>query len=74
MEVVVTSFDNDGAIQLTEIVELTTPPTLTVGWFGSLLHSRTFPIEFLANPLPVSFTGEPLAKPVVGVPVNVAAA
>ena len=39
-----------------------------------MLHSRTFPIEFLANPLPVSETDWPFVKPDDGVAVMVPAA
>jgi hypothetical protein len=71
---VVTRADSDGAVQLTEMDELMMPPSMTVGWFGSLLHSSTLPIELSANPLPVRVTLEPLVRPVVGVPVKDAAA
>jgi len=64
---VVTSFDNDGAVQLTEMEELMSPPSATVGWLGSLLHSRTLPIELLVKPVPVIVTTDPLDKPVSGV-------
>ncbi len=74
LALVVTSAVNDGAVQLTEMVELTTPPSITVGWFGSLLHSTMLPIEFLVNPLPVMVTFDPLTRPVDGVTVIVAAA
>ena len=72
--VVVTRAENEGALQLTEMVELTTPPSSTVGWAGSLLHSRILPIELLVNPLPVRVTFDPLTRPVVGVAVIVPAA
>jgi hypothetical protein len=68
-EVVVTRASSDGAMQLTLIVELTRPPTITVGWCGSELHSSTLPMELLAKPVPVRVTAEPLVRPVVGVPV-----
>src|SRR5580658_5220394 len=74
LAVVVTSFESDGAVQLTEMVLLMRPPTLTVGCFASLLHSSTLPIELSVNPLPVRLTMEPLDSPVVGVPVIDAAA
>ena len=70
----VTSAANDGAVQLTEMVELTGLGSVTVGWFASLLHSRMLPIEFLANPAPVMVTAVPLARPVFGVTVMVVAA
>jgi len=63
---VVTSADKDGAEQLTGMEELMTPPSMTVGWLGSLLHSRTFPGELSVNPLPVSVTADPFIKPVSG--------
>jgi hypothetical protein len=71
---VVTRNENEGAVQLTEMVELTTPPSMTVGWFGSELHSRTLPMELLVNPLPVRVTFDPLTSPVDGLAVMVAAA
>ncbi|MDR3649411.1 MAG: hypothetical protein P4L20_10000, partial [Acidimicrobiales bacterium] len=64
---VVTSFDNEGAVQLTEMEELMSPPSATVGWLASLLHSRTLPIELLVKPLPVIVTTDPLDNPVSGV-------
>ena len=70
----VTSALSEGAVQLTEIVLLTTPPTITCGWLASELHSRTLPIELLANPDPVRVTALPLLRPVVGLPVIVVAA
>jgi hypothetical protein len=60
---------NDGALQLTEMLALTRPPSMTFGWFLSLLHSRIFPIELAVNPLPVIVTISPLVKPVPGVTV-----
>jgi len=74
LAVVVTRAENDGALQLTEMEELTTPPSITVGWLGSLLHSRMLPIELLVNPLPVMVTFDPLTRPVDGVTVIVPAA
>jgi len=68
---VVTSFDNDGAMQPTEMSELTSPPTCTLGWLASSLHSSTLPIELLVKPLPVIVTTDPLVKPVSGVMVMV---
>jgi hypothetical protein len=71
---VVTRWLKEGAVQLTEMELLTGEGSATVGWFGSELHSRMLPMEFLANPLPVMVTGEPFTSPVVGVPVSVVAA
>ena len=69
--VVVTSLDNDGALQLTGMAELTTPPTCTLGWPESLLHSRMLPIEVWLKPLPVIVMLCPLVRPVAGVMVMV---
>ena len=65
----VTNFEYDGALQLTEISELTTPPSWTVGWLASLLHSRMFPIDLAVNPVPVTVTVWPAASPVAGATV-----
>jgi len=65
-----TTAANDGALQPTEMEALTRPPSLTVGWFASLLHSRTFPGELTAIPLAVSVTDAPPVSPVLGVTVN----
>jgi hypothetical protein len=71
LALVVTSAENDGAVQLTEIELLIGEPRVTVGWPGSVLHSRMLPIELAVNPLPVSFTAWPLVKPVEGTAVRV---
>jgi hypothetical protein len=71
---VVTRWENEGAVQLTDMELLTGEGSATVGCLGSVLHSSTLPMEFLANPLPVRVTGEPFTKPVVGDPVSVVAA
>jgi hypothetical protein len=70
-EFVVTSFEYDGAVQLTGMEELIGEPSKTVGWFGSLLHSSTLPMEFLANPLPATETTDPPDRPVSGLTVRV---
>jgi hypothetical protein len=72
--VVTTRWENEGAVQLTEIELLTGDPRATFGWLASELHSKTFPIELLANPLPVNVTAWPFTKPVDGVAVKVTAA
>jgi hypothetical protein len=46
--------------------ELMTPPSMTVGWLGSLLHSKTFRIEPSVKPLPASVTTEPFIRPASG--------
>lgn len=74
VELVVTSFEYDGAVQLTGMEELIGDPSMTVGWSGSLLHSSTLPMEFLANPLPVTDTTDPPDRPVSGLTVMVAVA
>lgn len=63
-----------GAVQPTDTSELTGDPSETVGWFGSLLHSRMFPMELGVNPLPVTETDWPLVKPVSGLALIVEAA
>jgi len=68
---VVTTADNEGALQLTEMEALTRPPSITLGWFLSVLHSRMLPIELLARPLAEIVTCSPLVKPVFGVMVAV---
>jgi hypothetical protein len=71
---VTTSLVSDGAVQLTEMELDTGGGSATFGWLGSVLHSSTLPMEFLANPLPVRVTAEPFTNPVVGDPVSVVAA
>ena len=63
----VTSADNDGALQLTEIMLLTRPPTMTLGCLASLLHSRTFPSDLGVKPVPAIVTVDPSLRPVSGV-------
>jgi hypothetical protein len=74
LPLVTTSLVSDGAVQLTEMELDTGGGSTTFGWLGSVLHSSTLPMEFLANPLPVRVTGEPFTNPVVGVPVSVVTA
>ena len=69
--VVVTMACSDGALQLTEMSELTRPPSCTLGWLASVLHSRMLPIELAVNPLPVMVTVCPSLSPVLGVTVIV---
>jgi hypothetical protein len=47
-----------------------TPATETVGWLGSLLHSRKAPADGPAKPVPLSCTTVPLLRPVLGVTVT----
>jgi hypothetical protein len=71
-----TSFEIDGEVQPTSL--LLTPTTgrvrETVGSPGELLHSRMLPVPLAVNPLPVTVTTEPLARPVEGDADMVAAA
>jgi hypothetical protein len=71
VELVSTSFEYEGAVQLTGMEELMGEPSMTVGWFGSSLHSSTLPMEFLANPLPVTVTLDPPDRPVSGLTARV---
>jgi hypothetical protein len=66
---VATSADNEIAVQLTETEALTGAGRATVGCLASELHSRTFPGEPLAKPLPVMVTEAPPVKLVLGVTV-----
>jgi hypothetical protein len=68
--VVATSADSEIAVQLTETEALTGAGRATVGCLASELHSRTFPGEPLAKPLPVMVTEAPPVKPVLGVMVT----
>jgi len=68
---VLTSFENDGGEQLTETEVLIGAGSATVGWLGSLLHSRMLPIDEWVKPLPVTVSTVPSATPVVGLSVIV---
>jgi hypothetical protein len=71
VELVVTSFEYDGAVQLTGMLELIGAPSITVGWLGSLLHSSTLPVELSENPDPATFTTDPPVRPVSGLTLRV---
>ena len=60
-----------GAVQPTGTLLLTGEPNATVGSPVALLHSRMFPVDEAAKPLPVRVTVEPLVKPVSGAAVTV---
>ncbi len=68
---VLTSFAYVGGVQPTETEVLIGPGRATVGWFGSLLHWRRFPIEDGVKPLPVTVNTVPADTPVLGLSVNV---
>jgi hypothetical protein len=69
VELVATSADNEIAVQLTDTGLLTGAGRTTLGCLGSELHSRTFPGDPWAKPLPVIVTDSPPVNPVLGVMV-----
>jgi len=67
---VLTIFEKDGGEQPTEIVVLIGAGRATVGWPGSLLHSRRLPSDPCVKPLPVTVNTVPSDTPVLGLNVR----
>jgi hypothetical protein len=71
VELVETMYLRLGALHPTGILWSKGGPTSTVGSPGVSLHSRTYPYELAANPVPVTVTTSPCLIPPWGVAASV---